>query len=58
MQDLNARLETLMSQRASLIDEAKRTVDARSRQDRLVMAASIRRQADRVWDELERCKGE
>lgn len=58
MMTATERLETLLSQRASLLDEASRTVDARSRQDRLTMANLLRKQADRVWDEIEACKGE
>ena len=57
----DSKLETLaslMQQRGSLLSEAKRTVDAKSRQDRITMANLIRRQIDRVWDEIERCKGE
>lgn len=58
---MNATLEALndlMQKRASLIDEAKRTVDAKSRQDRIRMADLLRKQIDRKWDELEACKGE
>lgn len=51
-------LSDLISKRGSLLKEAAHTPDWKSRQDRLQMADLLRKQIDRTWDELERCKGE
>jgi hypothetical protein len=56
--DLYTRLVTLQAQRSSLLDEAKRTVDAKSREGRLRFANLVRAQIERVWDQLDKCKGE